>query len=179
MMNKKFWLLILVAVGMIVFGTCSCLSSESKSEAESEAESTSEAVSEAESTAESESSVDIGNATAESSNELTNDLTASGSIDVKGVEVVVENETAPAPEPEFTFAQLFWNIYQDPFAKRAIVILVNCFLTIVVSAVVGGFIILFLWATGNLDPKEGFHLLGKKPDPDNTPTEVVVNNNQA
>lgn len=144
-----FWA-ILLAVCIVVGLTCSCMNS--KSEAVAEAESASNAVAEAESSSEAESSVEIGNATAESSNELTSDLTSS--VKIKGVELEVVNEAPPAPEPEFTFAQLFWLVYQDRFAKTIVVIVVTELLVVLN-------VLLFGLLTGNLGITQKFSLKSK------------------
>ena len=80
-----------------------------------------------------------------------NDLTSD--MKVTGVEIVNIEKSDPIPEPEYTFAQLLWDIYNDKFAKIMVIILVSEFV-ILINVLLLGII------TGNLHPDHKFSLKG-------------------
>lgn len=152
-MKKKAMFLGIIILAFVFIGLkCSCMSPSSESISDSTSTSASE------SNSESNLAVDMGNASANSSNTLTSEMT--------GNQISFENNEAPIipVEPEYTFAQLLWDVYSDRFAKIIIVIFIS-------EALVLLNVLLFGLLTGNLGLTTKFSLKNKKPDIDNVSIE--------
>ena len=133
-MKKHIFMVCLLIVAAGVSVCCSCMGSNSESSAESDAAASSDAAAAA--------NTEVGNTDNNSSYEV--DTTAN--VDVFGLKIETAAPVAPVvQEAEYTFAELFWNIYTDTFFR---------WIAIIFFA---------MWYTGNLAPHKNLTFFDKNP----------------